>query len=204
MNSSHWVNMGFCTQNSTQINAAPPKKRKARCAQGALPCFEHPGGAQLHKAQHPHGGQCQQHQHRPGPQDARDTAEVQHDHRATQHRQRQQGGERLDFRPVSHKRRTVKAKAQGRREDAAWEPPFVECLPLGEGGRKPDEGRSPRDNPYMGYRGTAAPHQSPSVTASPRGEKPFFTYKSYTPAPQSSAGTRALPLQTHTTRTGGR
>ena len=43
--------------------------------------------------------------------------------------------------------------------------------PLGEGGRRPDEGRSPRDNPYMGYRGTAAPHQSPSATASPpRGE----------------------------------
>ena len=38
VNSSHWVNMGFCTQNSTQINAAPPKKS---AKPGAHRAFRH-------------------------------------------------------------------------------------------------------------------------------------------------------------------
>ena len=36
---------------------------------------------------------------------------------------------------------------------------------------------------------------------SPEGRSLFFTYKSYTPVPQSNAGTKARPRQTHTSRT---
>ena len=48
--------------------------------------------------------------------------------------------------------------------------------PLGEGGRRPDEGRPSRCSPFTGNRGKAAPHQSPSVTASPEGEAFFVLY----------------------------
>ena len=73
------------------------KQGEARRTQGVLPRFAHPGWAQAHKARHPYGGQCQQHQHHPGPQDARNAAEIQHNDRAAQHRQRQQGGGKTGF-----------------------------------------------------------------------------------------------------------
>ncbi len=51
-------------------------------------------------------------------------------------------------------------------------PGAVSCKkpsPLGEGDRRPDEGRACRYNPFMGNNGKPAPHQSASQTASPSG-----------------------------------
>ena len=36
VNSSHWVNIGCCTQNSSQINAAPPKNSVKPGTEAAL------------------------------------------------------------------------------------------------------------------------------------------------------------------------
>ena len=44
-----------------------------------------------------------------------------------------------------------------------------------EGGRRPDEGRACRYNPFMGNNGKPAPHQSASQTASLSGEASLLT-----------------------------
>ena len=49
--------------------------------------------------------------------------------------------------------------------------------PLGEGGRRPGEGRLCRDDPIMGCNGEVCLHQSPAVTASPRGEPLYANEK---------------------------
>ena len=46
--------------------------------------------------------------------------------------------------------------------------------PLGEGGRRPDEGRVCRYDPVRVQQGKAAPHQSASQSASPEGEAFFL------------------------------
>ena len=49
----------------------------------------------------------------------------------------------------------------------------VKPSPLGEGGRRPDEGRRYRGHPLPGNHGKSAPHQSASRTASPSGGSLF-------------------------------
>ena len=46
-----------------------------------------------------------------------------------------------------------------------------------EGGRRPDEGRACRYNPFMGNNGKPAPHQSASQTASPVGEAFYLQFQ---------------------------
>ena len=60
--------------------------------------------------------------------------------------------------------------------EQTWRGCVYTAVPLlGEGGRRPDEGRACRYNPFMGNNGKPAPHQSASQTASPSGEASLLT-----------------------------
>ncbi|WP_370841195.1 hypothetical protein [Gemmiger formicilis] len=75
----------------------------------------------MHKPDDPHGGQRQQYSHSANAQETRDPAEIQHDHRAAQYRQRQQGGG--EGKPLRQNRTgpaEQKQQRKGRRVDAAW------------------------------------------------------------------------------------